>query len=291
MRVFRSVVASGTVAAAADNLGYTPSAVSQHITALARETGLNLFERVGRGLRPTAAGLALADQADAVLARLGEAEAVVADLRAGRTGTVSLGYFASAGSAWLPHVVTRLTGEFPDVRLDLSLLEYLPDDPAHRPDLQVAVARPGWTPRPGFTAHHLLDDPYVAVVPRTHRLAGVAEVELAELAGEQWVDNDAAQGACRAVLLEACTAAGFAPSFHVEAADYPTAIAFVDAGIGLTVLPVLGTRALPAGLCTVRVVRPTPVRSIMAVLRDAAAHTPPVRAALETLRGVAATCA
>lgn len=290
LRVFRSVVASGTVAAAADNLGYTPSAVSQHITALARETGLPLFERVGRGLRPTAAGLALAEQADAVLARLGEAETVIADLRAGRTGSVSIGYFASAGSAWLPHVVRRLTGEFPDVRLDLSLLEWLPDDPDRRPDVQVAVARPGWTPRVGFTAHHLLDDPYVAVVPRTHRLAGTAEVELAELAGEQWVDNDAARGACRAVLLEACTAAGFSPTFHVEAADYPTAIAFVAAGIGLTVLPALGARGLPPELCTVRVVRPVPVRTIMAVVRDAAARTPPVIAALETLEGVSATC-
>src|SRR5207249_6537831 len=70
LRIFRSVVASGSVQAAAANLGYTPSAVSQHITALQRETGLVLFERAGRGLRPTAAGLMLAEQADAILDRL-----------------------------------------------------------------------------------------------------------------------------------------------------------------------------------------------------------------------------
>ena len=98
LRVFRSVVASGSVAGAADNLGYTPSAVSQHVTALARETGLTLFERAGRGLRPTAAGLVLAEQADAILARVAEAETVVADLRTGRTGSVSLAYFASVGA-------------------------------------------------------------------------------------------------------------------------------------------------------------------------------------------------
>ena len=174
------------------------------------------------------------------------------------------------------------------MRLDLSLQESLADDPARRPDLQIAVERAEWTPGAGFTAHHLLDDPYAAVVPRSHRVAGLDEVELAELATEQWVDNDVARGACRAMLVEACTAAGFSPPFHIEAHDYPTAIAFVAAGIGMTVLPVLGTRALPPELCAVPVVRPTPVRTIVAVVRDAAADVPPVRTALEVLRAVSA---
>ncbi|TCK24461.1 LysR substrate-binding domain-containing protein [Pseudonocardia endophytica] len=287
LRVFRSVVASGSVAAAADNLGYTPSAVSQHVTALARETGLTLFERSGRGLRPTAAGFVLAEQADAVLARLGEAEAVVADLRAGRTGAMSLAYFPSVGAAWLPHVVRRLTGEFPGVRLDLALREFLPDDPAQRVDVQVAVERPGFDPGSGFAAHHLLDDPYVAVLQDDHPLAVRDEVELAELAGERWVDNDAYDGWCRRNLIEACSAAGFSPPFHVEAHDYPTALSFVAAGIGLTVLPELGAIQLPAGLRAVPIVRPTPVRTILAVVRDAVAVSPPVLAALDALRAVA----
>ncbi|WAL68700.1 LysR substrate-binding domain-containing protein [Amycolatopsis cynarae] len=287
LRVFRSVVASQSVQAAAANLGYTPSAVSQHITALQRETGLVLFERAGRGLRATAAGLVLAEQADGILNRLGEAEVVVADLRAGRTGSLSLSYFASAGGAWLPRVVRRLTGEFPRVRLDLALREWLPDDPAERSDLQIAVERPDYEAWPGFTAHHLLDDPYVAVLPENHPLAARDEIELAELSSERWVDNDFARGWCRRNLLEACTAAGFRPPFHVEAHDYPTALAFVAAGIGITVLPQLGTTHLPAGTRVVPLVRPVPVRSILAVVRDAVAHTPPALAALEEMRAIA----
>lgn len=287
LRIFRAVVASGSVQAAAANLGYTPSAVSQHVTALQRETGLTLFERAGRGLRATAAGLLLADQADAVLDRIGEAEAVVADLRAGRTGSLSLSYFASVGAAWLPRVVRRLTHEFPGVRLDLALREWLPDDPAERSDVQIAVERPEFAAWPGFTAHHLLDDPYVVVLPAGHPLAGRAEIELAELASERWVDNDFARGWCRRNLVEACTAAGFRPPFHVEAHDYPTALAFVAAGIGITVLPELGTIHLPAGTRAVPVVQPVPVRSILVVVRDAVAHTPPVRAACAELREIA----
>jgi DNA-binding transcriptional LysR family regulator len=287
LRIFRSVVASGSVQAAAANLGYTPSAVSQHVTALQRETGLVLFERAGRGLRATAAGLLLSEQADGILERLGEAEAVVADLRAGRTGALSLSYFASVGAAWLPRVVRRLTREFPRVRLDLALREWLPDDPDERSDVQVAVERPDFAAWPGFTAHHLLDDPYVVVLPEDHPLAAREEVELAELTAERWVDNDFARGWCRRNLIEACTAAGFRPPFHVEAHDYPTALAFVAAGIGITVLPELGAINLPAGTRAVPVVQPVPVRSILVVVRDAVAHTPPVLAACAELREIA----
>jgi len=287
LMIFRSVVASGSVQAAATNLGYTPSAVSQHVTALARETGLVLFERAGRGLVPTTAGLLLAERADAVLARLGEAEVLVDDLRTGRTGSLSAAYFASVGWAWMPRVVRRLSEEFPDVRLDLALRETLPDDPAQRTDLQIAVERPDYVAWPGWSAHELLGDPYVAVLPAGHELAGRDEVDLAELADERWVDNDVARGWCRRNLVEACAAAGFHPPFHVEAHDYRTALAFVAAGIGITVLPRLGAVALPAGTVVVPVVRPTPVRTILAVVRDAVADTPPMVAALAELRAQA----
>ncbi|WP_344810584.1 LysR family transcriptional regulator [Microlunatus aurantiacus] len=280
--MFRSVVASGSIQAAATNLGYTPSAVSQHVTALQRETGLALISRVGRGIEPTAAGRALAVEIDGVLSRLGEVESVVGDLRAGRTGALSIAYFASVGSAWMPTVVATMMREFPAVRLDLALREDVPTDPAERPDLQIAVEQ-GAIHRPGLVVQHLLDDPYVAVLPVGHPSAGRSEIDLVELAADRWVDNDFARGWCRRNLVEACHAAGFSPPFHVEAHDYPTAMAFVAAGIGLTVLPQLGARQLPDGVVAVPVVSPTPVRSIFALVRDGVADTPAVRTVLAEL--------
>jgi DNA-binding transcriptional LysR family regulator len=282
LRVFRSVVASGSIQAAANNLGYTPSAVSQHVTALQRETGLALISRVGRGIEPTAAGRALATEIDGVLSRLGEVESVVGDLRAGRTGALSIAYFASVGSAWMPEVVAAIMAEFPAVRLDLALREDVPTDPAERPDVQIAVEQRA-IHRPGLVARHLLDDPYVAVLPIGHPLAGQVRIDLSEIAGDRWVDNDFARGWCRRNLIEACRAAGFSPTFHVEAHDYPTAVAFVAAGIGLTVLPRLGARHLPTGVVAVPVDSPTPVRSIYALIRDGVAETPAVRTVLRVL--------
>ena len=283
LRVFRSVVASGSIQAAAVNLGYTASAVSQHVSALQRETGLALITRIGRGIEPTAAGLALADEIDGVLSRLGDVESFVDDLRAGRTGTLSIAYFASVGSAWMPTVVRELLHDFPGIRLNLSLRDDLPTSPAERVDIQIVVAQERFEGLAGLRAHHLLDDPYVAVLPMDHPLAGGGSVELTQLAGERWVDNDIARGWCRRNLLQACRAAGFNPPFHVEAHDYPTAIAFVDAGIGLTVLPRLAARNLPAGLVAVPVTGPTPQRSIYALVQTAIEGTAPARAVVRLL--------
>ncbi len=283
LRVFRSVVASGSIQAAAVNLGYTASAVSQHVSALQRETGLTLVARIGRGIEPTAAGLALAEEIDGVLKRLGDVESFVADLRASRSGSLSIAYFASVGSAWMPHVVRRLLRDFPEIRLDLSLRDELPVIPSERADIQIIVEQERFDVSSGARAHHLLDDPYLAIVPKRHPLAGADSVQLAQLAGEKWVDNDVARGWCRRNLIQACQAAGFTPPFHVEAHDYPTAIAFVDAGIGLTVLPRLGARNLPAGVVAVPVTGPTPQRSIYAVVQSSIEDTLPARAVLETL--------
>lgn len=284
LRIFSAVVASGSVTAAAVNLGYTPSAISQHLTALQRETGLTLLERAGRGLRPTSAGLAVAAEAEGILARLSEAEVVLADLRTGRSGRLSVAYFASVGAAWMPEVARRMTNELPGVRLELQLRDDVASDPDDRPDIQVVVGRKGSiTPGSGFEAHHLMDDPYVAVLPEHHPFAAFDEIELADLSGERWVDNDFAFGLCRLNLLDACAAAGFTPTFHVEAHDYATAIAFVSAGIGITVLPGLSAQQLPANVRRVPVVRPAPVRSIYAVVRRSMAGTIPAQLVLETL--------
>jgi DNA-binding transcriptional LysR family regulator len=287
LRVFRAVVASGSVHAAAANLGYTASAVSQQITTLQRETGLVLLARSGRGVEPTAVGLAFADRIDGVLSRLGEVEAFAADLRDGRTGSLSMAYFASVGAAWMPTVARTLLERFPELRLHLELRDDSATGPGQRPDIQLVVAPPGFTGTRQARAHHLLDDPYLVVVPDAHPLAGASEVELAKLAGESWIDNDFAHGWCRRNLLEACQAAGFTPPFRVEAHDYPTAIAFVEAGIGVTVLPRLGAKNLPPGVVAVAVTSPTPQRSIYALTQTSVQGSPPAACVLERLRALA----
>src|SRR5918996_222308 len=118
LRLLRAVVETGSIRATAAALGYTPSAVSQQLAALQRETGLRLFERVGRGIEPTESAYTLATEAEPLFEALSRVEGVVGDLRAGRVGSLMIGYFASAGVVWLPPVVAGLHAEFPELRLE-----------------------------------------------------------------------------------------------------------------------------------------------------------------------------
>jgi DNA-binding transcriptional LysR family regulator len=282
LRSFRAVVAAGSISGAAANLGYTPSAVSQHLAVLQNETGLTLVDRVGRGIRPTEAGRALAAESGAVLEHLVALEATVADLREGRVGRLTLSYFASASSSLMPPVVAALTREFPSLRLNLRVIELVSDAP-FAPDVEVFVQRGQSSSLDGYDVLTLVDDPYVAVVHESHPRATARAVRLVDLHNEVWIDSDLVRGPCRQVLLDACAAQGFVPMFQVEAQDYPSAIAFVGAGVGITVLPRLAALALPAGVRAIPIVDPAPERRIQVRVRRAVASNPAVQRAMQLL--------
>lgn len=267
IRVFRSVMASGSIQAAAENLGYTPSAISQQIASLQKETGLTLFERRGRGLAATAAARALVAQTDELMGQLRRLDTVISDLREGRPRRLRIGYFASAGAEWMPRLAQRLNEEMPDITLEL-LLNELPGGVRTPPDLDIVVDAPGSATPAGTRKVPLMDDPYVAILRDDHRFAEAPEVALAELAGETWVRNDLRNNACSRILAAACEAAGFQPRFAVEAQDHYTAIAFVKAGAGITVVPGLASHVLPTTVRAVPLTAPKPVRHIAAVIRD-----------------------
>ncbi|MDI5979162.1 LysR family transcriptional regulator [Amycolatopsis magusensis] len=280
LRVLRAVIATGSIRASATALGYTPSAVSQHLATLQRETGLRLFERAGRGIEATAAGRTLAAEAETLFEALSQLEQVVGDLRAGRVGSLSIGYFGSAGESWLAPVVATLRAEFPELRLDLRMTEFTGGDP----DVDIFVEDASVERAAHVEVHRLVDDPYLAVVRTDDPLAGSSEVPLADLAERSWVDNDLRQGACRQILLAACAQAGFSPSFAVETHDYRTAISFVATGIGITVIPELGIRELPGGLTTIPVVAPRPVRHISAAVKKSVVDHPAARRTVDLLK-------
>ncbi len=292
LRVLRAVVRSGSVRVAGEQLGYTPSAISQQVTALERETGTVLLERAGRGIRPTDAARLLADVADDVLQRLDDAEAALAALRAGRTGRLHLLSFPSAGASLVPPAVSALRRSHPDVDLVLGIAE--PDEalPALRggeADVAVVVEMPGSAAQAdGLHRVHLLDDPYRVLLPRSHPLAGDDEVDLADLADEPWVETASAPGHCQAAALDACRAAGFSPAYAVQADEYTTTQGFVAAGLGVALVPALAL-GLVHGQVVVRRLRGTrPVRSVYAAARSARSSEVLVRAALDALQSAAA---
>lgn len=281
LRVFRSVLASGSVGAAADNLGVTSSAVSQHLAALQRDTGLTLFRREGRGLAPTPAALTLQDESDELMSVLGRLDALVTDLREGRTGRLTIGYFPSAGAEWMPMLAARLTEEMPGLTLDFVLND-LPSR-AHAPDVDVVVEAAGTPVREGYRRTPLLADPYVALVHVDHPLGRAESVRLPDLREDRWISSDAVRDIHTRLVVAACEAAGFRPRYAVQAQDHHTAMAFVAAGVGITVLPALAATIHPESTVVLPLAAPTPIRTICALGRERTAHPTAVERAVELL--------
>jgi DNA-binding transcriptional LysR family regulator len=290
MQVLRAVVTSGSVTAAATNLGYTPSAVSQQVAALERQAGLPLLERVGRGVRPTAAGRLLTEHAAIIAKHVAEAEVALADLRAGRTGRLAIRYFATAGAALVPPALAKLRAAHPGVHVDLKLID--PGDPVAevedgQADLAIMVPARELGAYDGIRLVHLLDDPYHAVLPKGHRLAAKRVLDLAELADEPWVNNELSAGPCLERMLSACAAAGFSPNFVVESDEYATAQGFVAAGLGVTLIPRMGLGQRHPAVAVRRVRNPEPVRSIYAAVRETSLAQLALSGLLDALRDAA----
>ncbi|MDF2579225.1 MAG: putative transcriptional regulator, partial [Microbacterium sp.] len=129
LRLLRELSHRGTIAAVAEALTYTPSAVSQQLSALERDAGVPLLERSGRRVRLTAAAETLVGHTERILEILREADADLASAAATLRGTLRIGVFPTAVPILLTPAVVRLSSAHPGLRLLVSEL-----DPATVPD-------------------------------------------------------------------------------------------------------------------------------------------------------------
>jgi DNA-binding transcriptional LysR family regulator len=301
LSVLRSVVDSGSVSGAAAELAYTPSAVSQHIAALERETGVKLLERVGRRVRPTAAGSLLALHADGILERVAEAETALRALAAGRAGRLRLTGFASASAGLLPQAISRFRRRHPDVELELTMEDQAPALAALRAgrvelavvllDLVQADDEPPGPLDGELEWRLLLRDPVYVALPRAHPLAQRRAITLHELLAAPLVSGDRSPDCPVAASFAACCARhGLTPSYAVEVDDFPTVQSLVAAGVGLAAIPQLGLApAVHDGIAVRPLERPPLVRRIYAATRPGATENVLVAGMLEDLRAAAAS--
>ena len=238
--IFGSVVRSGSLAAAARELGWTQPAVSQHVRALERELRLPLVVRGARGITPTEAGRTLLTHADAVAARLRAADAELAALAEARSGTVRLAVFPTAGATIVPESLAVLARSHPGVEVRLTDAE-----PPQALDLLAAgdvdaaiVFRYDDEPPAAtgpFTEHPLGEESMRLVLPAGHRLAtGHPRLRLADAADERWVGGCVR---CREHLVRAAARAGFTPDVRHSTDDYLIVQSLVAAGLAVALLP------------------------------------------------------
>ncbi|AXK46488.1 LysR family transcriptional regulator [Brachybacterium saurashtrense] len=287
LRVLRSVVETGSIRASAEALGYTPSAVSQHLTSLRRETGLDLVERSGRGIVVTAHGRLLAERAGPALDALAALDRTVADLRAGRTGSLRLGYATSIASTWIPELARDVRRRFPDLDLELVLRSCSIDD-LIEDDIDVAVGETSPSPAVAeWLAQEFLEEGYVAIVGRDHPLAGRESVQLVDLAEEDWATDDPPGSPWFARIVSACRAAGFTPCVQINPQDFSTVLGFVATGDHVTVQPSLIAQDLRTDLVAVPIRSPALRRRLSVQVRRSLRGHPAARYVVARLHEMA----
>src|ERR1700712_303638 len=123
LQALHAVVTTGSVKEAAALLGFTPSAISQHVTTLEAETKTILLEPAGRGVRPTAAGRMLAGHAADLLDRMAATERALIALNAGELGVLRLATFATAGGELIPPALAELRQAMPTLEIGVRVAD------------------------------------------------------------------------------------------------------------------------------------------------------------------------
>lgn len=290
LRIWRAVVSTGSVSAAARNLDFAPASVSQQIIALQRSVGVPLYRRAGRGIEITEAGRRFAEESESLFAESARLDRVVDRLRAPAAARVVLACPSSVAKEWIPAVLSETTARHPGLRFDILTNEPVRRTDGPAPHIDISVRAGGDdTPvpasgAPGGTAHRrglapadgevLAEDAYQLVVRDDHPVAGRHEVRVAELADLPLLDLDVEGSISGDVMDEAARAAGITPQHVARADDHYGLLAMVMAGVGVAPLPRLAALDLPAGLTAVPLVDPVPRRSIVLRCDDAVRHLP-----------------
>lgn len=289
LRLFLAVVDHGTAAAAADALGYTPSAVSQQLSGLERACGVAVFERVGRGLRLTDAGRVLVGHARAILDRTETALAALATIDDRIDGLVRLSSYESVASTLIPPFFALVRDRHPQLAIrfsqsdpDLSLPALLRGDL----DLAFTVDYPH-APIEVPDGIHVWDitvDRFRLVVADDDPI-DTDTISLRSLAPRPFISSPAGH-TCGECVVMACRAAGFEPDVAHTLHDYPTSLQLVAAGEGVALIPDLGLVRLPPGVRVVDLREPI-TRRVQLAVRAASQERPVYLAVRDALRGVA----
>ncbi len=290
LQVLVEVVTRGSFSAAAQALSYTQSAVSQSIARLESETGATLVVRDRRGVRATAAGAILVEHAAAIFTQVEAAEAELEAVLGIRAGKLRVASFPSAGATLMPLAVARFRKAHPDVALTLAEGEPEEIGPRLRAgefDLALLFEFPGVRERPGagLRSVTLLEDPMHVALPANHPLVSEANVSLADLHDQSWVQTSASSPCARHVV-RSCLAAGFEPYVAFESDDYDVVQGLVAAGVGVALIPRLALTNVHPGI-VVRALAPrSPARKVTIATMAGPGVAPAAKEMIAVLRDV-----
>lgn len=289
LQILRALHETGTVTAAAAALRMTPSAVSQQLSALSRQTGTPVIEARGRGVRLTGAAHVLLRHADVVFAQLERADAELAGYREGEAGEIRVGAIATAITRLVVPAARVLRADFPRLTLrvrEAEAAEAYERLAAGEVDLALSLAVHAPSARdPRFTRFLLLTDPLDVALPPAHPWASLPGLRLAHLAQEGWIFGGS--GPWRDITLAACADAGFVPEQAHSASDWPAILAMVTAGLGVALVPRMATGGYQGEAAVRPLATDRPHRHVVGAVRSGSEDSPGLQRVIRALRRAA----
>jgi DNA-binding transcriptional LysR family regulator len=290
--LLRELKIRGTLAEVAAAQQYSPSAVSQQLSLLEKEAGVELLRKAGRRVQLTAEAELLAGYAGQLQDILDRAEADVAGSSTSVTGTVRLAVFQSAALALLPGVLSSMRSDYPEVRLEMTQRE--PETALRETwtrDFDLVVAEQ----YPGHAAPHYSELDRVELTSDALRLAAPPPGpepligSLGEAAGAPWV-MEPRGAASRHWAEQLCRSAGFEPDVRFETADLQAHIRLIESGNAVALLPdlVWTDKSSPVRLLELP---GSPRRTIFTSARTANARRPAMLAVRDILARTAESVA
>lgn len=281
--IFRTVAREGSVSGGARALGWTQPAVSQHIRLLEEEVGQGLLLRSSTGVTLTEAGQRLLRHADGIAGLLGSAEAELRSLAEG-AGTVTIAAFPSALADFVPRAIAAARLAVPGLTarvIELEPPEAIEAVLAGDADVAVAFEYDELHDDVQLARIELGADPSCIVLPVDHPLADGSPIELAALAGADWVGGCER---CRRHLETLAADAGFAPTIQFETDDFVAAQSFVAATGSVTLLPAMALRVHTRDDVVVAPLADGSGRTVSLRHRHGAERVPAIRTVLEAMQ-------
>ncbi|GAA5167558.1 MULTISPECIES: LysR family transcriptional regulator [Amycolatopsis] len=280
LRYVAAVAEAGGFTRAAEVLYLAQPSLSVQIRKLEKELGVALFERLGRKVVLTTAGEVFLEHVRPALFHLERAREEAVAVRNLQRGRLAIGTLPSAGASVLPRVLAGYRAAHPDI--ELRLIEHNVSADFERMvqvgELDLALTRAPWS-RPGITGRVLIREPMVAMLPPGHRLDGLAELDLADLAEADFVAMSTGSG-LRELLEASCRRHGFTPRVTVETEQLSVLAGMVRNGVGVSVVPRLVAADYPVA---VRLADPRDARELAVVWRAGGQLAPAARALLDLL--------
>jgi DNA-binding transcriptional LysR family regulator len=288
--LLRELSIRGTIAAVAEAVNFTPSAVSQQLSALEREAGVQLLRKAGRRLQLTPQAEVLVAAAGQVLDVLEHAQSQVEETLSSVQGRVRVAVFQSAALALMPSALHEMATQHPDVRVEMVQREpetALNETWARDFDMVIAEQYPAHAAPhlPGLDRSDLTTDAVrLALPPRDTALRPVSSLEDARTM--PWVMEPRGT-ASRHFAEQVCRRWGFEPDVRYETADLQTQIRLVESGNAVSLMPDLMWTGRTT-TCRLLELPEQPRRTIFTVVRTAGASSPAVRALRAALERAAA---